>query len=145
MLAEIVQLNKVFKCNHYTYIRPKMHDDRLIYVLEQAVPKKMPKLATKLTKLAEGEAKPADKVENLLTFFHMDPALANTSIKTINHDLSSTKINFNDLLRQECMSFSTLSFMQQCIEVAQTTYQLTDEQIENVKVWMAKMFTAFSL
>ena len=92
-----------------------MYQDRLVYVLEEAVAKKMPKLAGKLTKLADGDAKVEDGLENLLGFFHMDPALARASKerrKEANLELKKLgKIDFNELLRQECMSFSTLSFI----------------------------------
>ena len=95
-----------------------MHEDRLIYVLEEAVGKKAPKLPTKLTKLGQDEAKVEDKVEDLLTYFGMDPALASASMSLAGSKGSKpesekpSRIDFNALLRQECMTFSTLSFIQ---------------------------------
>ena len=34
MLSELVQLNKVFKSNEFTNLRPRVYNDMVIYVLQ---------------------------------------------------------------------------------------------------------------
>ena len=75
MLAEIVQLNKVFKGNDFTYIRPRMHQDRLIYVLEAPSGKQAPKIANSLQRIKPEDVKDEDGLENLLNFFNIDPSI----------------------------------------------------------------------
>ena len=76
MLAEIVQLNKVYKGkgigNDFTYIRPRMHHDRLIYVLEAPSGKQAPKIANALQRIKPEAIKDEDSLENLLKFFNID-------------------------------------------------------------------------
>ena len=65
----------MFKGNDFTYIRPRMHQDRLIYVLEAPNGKQAPKIANSLQRIQPEDVKDEDGLEHLLNFFEIDEGI----------------------------------------------------------------------
>ena len=72
MLAEVILLNQAYKTNEFTHIRPKISDDRLVYVYEQQVKKGgAPKPTCVLAKLGEVPLGQLVSTEELIAYFDL--------------------------------------------------------------------------
>ena len=113
MFSEIVQLNKLYKTNDFSRIQPKVHKDQLIYILEEKVPKKQPKMAVKLEKAPENLN---FDFEELLLEFEISRDEFEKSCSEMNQDKTP---DFQHDRTKECQKYGPLSFMSLCIQIVQ--------------------------
>ena len=80
MFSEIIQLNKVFKCNSFTNIKPYVFKDGVIYKTQSPETLKngtikVPKLACLLHRVDEAEM----DIEGILDYFGVPPKVKEKS------------------------------------------------------------------
>lgn len=74
MFAEIIMLNKMFKTNDFTSIKPKLHKERIVFVMDEIkAPVKGAKKKENVGCAVLKEVDNATPLETILNYFDIDP------------------------------------------------------------------------
>lgn len=129
MFAEIVQLNKLFKTNDFTNIKPKLFESRVIFDIDQV---KMAKKGGKKENIGcavLSEVKNATPLIVVLEFFDIDPSVEKVYIERLKKDEDS----FLSKVKKEAALFMPLQFCYHALKHIQT-FPTNSEEITNNNV-----------
>ena len=95
MFAEIIQLNKMFKTNDFTRIKPKLHNSRVVFVIDQTKVIKKGGKKENVGCAVLSEVEEATSLDTVLKFFDIDPSVEQKFVEKLN----LSKMAFTDKLK----------------------------------------------